>query len=159
MRSLVKLVAMAGVFSLGVFGIGCKRQVPDDIIQKAMERSLRAAPATASAMCGGQTRGFTSVKIVSKTKKADNTGSAHIKGRPWMSTTGAKLPTECEGDIDYAFTYTTKKIGRRTNTTWYLDKMALTAVQTPGVTFKPASDTPVDDDDDDPKTVGPGASQ
>lgn len=143
------LLATLGLLGVAAFACGCKRQVPDDILQKALERSLRSAPATASAMCGGTTRGFTSVKIVSKSKKADNTGSAHVKGKPWFNA-ATKLPDECEGDIDYAFTYTTKKIGRRTNTTWYLDKMQLTAVQTKGVAFKPVTETPPDEDDDDP---------
>jgi hypothetical protein len=142
------VLGMALMASVGV--LGCKRKVPDDIVNKAFDRVLRShAPNTVSAMCGGQTRGFTSVKTTIKSRLENNKGMVHVKGTPWMSTKGDKLPRECEGDLEYQFSYTTKKIGRSTNTTWYLDHVKLVAVQTPGVSLKTVDEDTDDTDDDD----------
>jgi hypothetical protein len=67
---------------------------------------------------------------------------------------GKPAPSQCEGDVEFKYPYTTKTIGagsrRRTQTTWYLTHMKLTAIQTPGVAFKPFEEDPEGDDDDTP---------
>jgi len=127
---------------------GCQRSVPEDIINKSLSSALRSAPATASAMCGVAVKGLSSVTVTVKKRGEKNTGVAHIVGQPWL-TKGA--PDRCEGDVEYAYSYTTKssRTGRkrRTTVTWSLDSLKLVAVQTPGVTMKAVSETPPADDD------------
>ncbi len=132
-------LGVVAVASLSLFG--CKRQVPTDIVQKSLTSSLRNAPMTASAMCGAQTRGFTSSTITITKRNPDNTGVAHVRGTPWM---GQGVPSSCEGDVEYRYTYSTRKIGRNTRTTWYLEHLKLVAVQTKGVQLKQVDET-VDD--------------
>ena len=131
---------------------GCKKTVPNDIVQKSLNNALRHAPVTASAMCGVNAKGITGTVVTVKTRGENNTGVAHVKGSSLFATGGVKT---CEGDIEFAYTYSSKTTGpsrnRRTMTTWYLDHMKLVAVQTPGVTLKGAGDEKVDDDDDDSK--------
>ena len=129
---------------------GCKKTVPTDIVQKSLNNALRHAPVTASAMCGVNAKGITGTVVTVKTRGENNTGVAHVKGSSLFATGGIKT---CEGDLEFAYTYSSKTTGpsrnRRTMTTWYLDHMKLVAVQTPGVTLKGAGDEKVDDDDDD----------
>jgi hypothetical protein len=138
-----KWVAVAILSSVGLFG--CKKQVPTDIVQKSLTSSLRHAPQTASAMCGATTRGLASSTITVTKRGEKNSGIAHVKGSPWP---GQGVPSTCEGDVEFAYTYESKKIGRRTRTTWFLEHLKLTAVQTKGVTFKPVEEKVADDDDD-----------
>jgi hypothetical protein len=138
MRAWVLGLVFVGA-SLGL--VGCKRQVPRDIVQKSLTSSLRSAPMTASAMCGAQTRGLVSSTITVTKTNPDNTGVAHVRGTPWMAP---GVPSSCEGDVEFRYSYQTKKIGRNTRTTWYLDHMKLIAVQTKGVQLKQVDET-VDD--------------
>lgn len=143
---LVTVVALSAV-SL----VGCKKQVPRDIVQKSIKNAIRVAPMTASAMCGTTVRGLANATISVKDSKKDNTGTAHIVGYPMGGTVG-QTPTTCEGDVEYAYSFTSKTTGikrKRTMTTWYLDKLKLVAVQTKGVTFKPVEESANDQDDDD----------
>jgi hypothetical protein len=149
-----KLVVVAFAFSL----FGCKfleKKVPEDIVQKALNQSLRHLGGTASAMCGGPTKGIINATVTIKSRGEKNTGVAHVKGSPWP-TAGEDLPSKCEGDIEYAFSYKTKTYGigkkKKTETTWFLDSVKLTAVQTEGVKFKgekEESNDPDKDGDDD----------
>ncbi len=127
---------------------GCKKQVPNDIVQKSMTNALRHAPATAAAMCGNGAKGLTNTRITVTKRGENNTGTVHVKGTS-MFGQGIK---DCEGDVEYLYTFTQKTTGpsrrRNTTTTWYLDHMKLVAVQTPGVTLRGAADEKADDDDD-----------
>ena len=131
---------------------GCKKQVPNDIVQKSLTNALRHAPVTATAMCGVSAKGITGTVVTVKTRGENSTGVAHVKGSSLFSQGGIKT---CEGDVEFAYSYTSKTTGpsrnRRTMTTWYLDHMKLVAVQTPGVTLKGGADESVADDDDDGK--------
>ena len=149
------LAIMVGFASIGSTGCGIlkffEKKVPDDIVQKALTQTLRHAPVTASAMCGADTAGLASSTVTIKTRGEKSTGTAHVVGTPWP---GEDTPSKCEGDIEFAFSYSTKTYGsrrnRRTETTWFLDKMKLTAVQTKGVKFKEGKDeTPTADEADD----------
>lgn len=145
MRKVVLLAAVVGALSM----MGCKRQVPNDIIQKSLKNALTfGAPNTTSAMCGTNVRGLVGPSITVTKKNGDNSGSAHVSGSPIGGGVGA--PSRCEGDIEFRYTYTTKTTGIRrktTTTTWYLDNIKLTAVQTKGVTFKPVDETANDQDE------------
>ena len=129
---------------------GCKKQVPSDIVQKSMKNFITFhAPNTTSAMCGTQVRGLISPTIIVTKRNPDNTGTAHVAGAP-MGAFGSNVPSRCEGDVDFKYTYTTKTRGVRrkvTTTTWYLDTAKLTAVQTKGVAFKPVDEVASDEDD------------
>lgn len=134
----------------------CKRSVPEDIVDKSLRRTLLNAPGIASAMCGVPVRGFSSVKATITKRGENNTGTAHLVGTPWL---GKGTPPQCEGDVEYAYSYTSKtsRSGRRrqTNVTWSLDALKLVGVSTPGVTLKPVTEAPAagddDGDDKDPK--------
>jgi len=144
MRNAGLVIALVGAMSL----VGCKRSVPNDIVQKSIKNAIRQAPLTSSAMCGAEVRGLANATISIKSRGKENTGVAHIKGFP-MGGVG-KAPTTCEGDVEYAYSYTSKTTGykrKTTTTTWYLDKMKLVAVQTNGVAFKPVEEKANDEDD------------
>jgi hypothetical protein len=144
-----KVMTVAAIFC-ALTTTACKRQVPNDIIQKSMKNAITFhAPNTTSAMCGTTVRGLISPTIVVTKKNPDNTGTAHVAGSP-MGAFGPNSPSRCEGDIDFKYSYTTKTRGIRrktTTTTWYLDSFKLTAVQTKGVTFKPVDEAANDEDD------------
>jgi hypothetical protein len=145
MRKLVLAAAILGALTT----TGCKRQVPNDIIQKSLKNALTFhAPATTSGMCGTSVHGLVSPSISVTKKNPDNSGTAHISGSPLGG--GAGAPSRCEGDIEFRYTYTTKTTGIRrktTTTTWYLSNIKLTAVQTKGVTFKAVDEAASDEDD------------
>lgn len=151
MGSWGKLLVGA-TMALALVSSGCERKVPEDIVRKSMQSAMRQAPNTTSAMCGVPVKGFatTEVKITKRGEK--NTGTAHLIGKPWP---GLNLPKQCEGDVEYAYSYTSKtsRSGRRrqTTVTWSLEQLKLIAVQTPGVTFKAVQEAPpeADDGDDD----------
>lgn len=146
MRNAVLVVTVLGALSV----VGCKKSVPQDIVQKSIKNAVRHAPLTASAMCGTNVRGLANATISIKTRGADNTGVAHVVGFPMGGTVG-QTPTSCEGDVEYAYSYTSKTRGykrKTTTTTWSLDKMKLVSVQTKGVQFKPVEENANDDDDD-----------
>jgi len=140
-------VVMMGAMSM----FGCKKQVPTDIVQKSLRSALRThAPVTTSAMCGVNVKGLVNANITSVTRKSDgSSGTAHISGAPWMAP-GA--PANCEGDVEFKYTYSQKTSGSRkrktTTTTWYLEHVKLTAVQTKGVAFKSVDEDASDDDDE-----------
>ncbi len=146
--SLGKLLVCAAV-GLAVSTSGCERKVPEDIVKKSMQSAFRQAPNTASAMCGVPVKGFSTSEVKITKRGEKNTGVAHIIGKPWL---GANTPKQCEGDVEYAYSYTSKtsRSGRRrqTTVTWSLDQLKLIAVQTPGVTFKPVQEAPPEADDD-----------
>ena len=147
MRKTV-VVALVALVSMSL--MGCKKQVPNDIVQKSLTNALRHAPNTSSAMCGAGVRGLASSKITNITKGPDNKGKAHVTGTPWMAQ-GA--PSSCEGDVEFHYSYTTRTTGYKrkvTTTTWTLDDLKLVAVQTKGVTFKPVDEKPDDGDEDPP---------
>jgi hypothetical protein len=75
-------------------------------------------------------------------KDAENKGTVHVTS---SQQNGAKM-IPCEGDLTYAFSYKSRTIGKRTTVTWSLDDIKLTAVQTPGVNFKPVEEKPDDND-------------
>jgi hypothetical protein len=152
-----RLCAFGKLFVCAALGLslssaGCDRKVPEDIVQKSMKGAFRQAPNTASAMCGVPVKGFSSTEVKISKRGEKNTGVAHIVGKPWM---GVNVPKQCEGDVEYAYSYTSKtsRSGRKrqTTVTWSLDQLKLIAVQTPGVTFKPVQEAPpeADDGDDD----------
>ncbi len=147
MRKGMILALMVGTLSL----LGCKKQVPTDIVQKSMRNALRLhAPATTSAMCGTTVKGLVNANVTNVVRKPDgSSGTAHISGAPWL-TAGA--PANCEGDIEFKFSFTQKTTGPRkrktTTTTWFLDHIKLTAVQTKGVPFKPVDENSSDEDDE-----------
>jgi len=155
MNRFATLVLAVMVGGAGVSASGCKffeKKVPDDIVQKALTQTLRHAPYTASAMCGADIRGFANSTVTIKSRGEKSTGVAHVKGTPWPSASD-DVPSSCEGDIEFAFSYSTKTYGtkrnRRTETTWFLDKMLLVAVQTKGVKFKEAKEEKPDENADD----------
>jgi hypothetical protein len=120
---------------------GCKRQVPDKIVQDVVKKFLRHAPNTASAVCGFQRPGLTLSNVKVTKKDAENKGTVHVTS---SQQNGTKM-VNCEGDLSYAFSYKSRTIGKRTTVTWTLDDIKLTAVQTPGVNFKPFVEKPDDD--------------
>lgn len=147
MRKVWVVAVLFGAMSM----MGCKKQVPTDIVQKSLRNAMRHAPATASAMCGANVRGLVNANITEVKRGKDNKGTAHVSGAPWLSP-GA--PKRCEGDVEFEYTYSQKTRGVRrkvTTTTWYLQHLRLVAVQTPGVAWanKPVDEDPDDDDDDD----------
>jgi hypothetical protein len=150
MRKAMVLAIMIGAMSLA----GCKKQVPTDIVQKSLRNALRThAPNTTSAMCGAPVKGLINANITNVVRAKDGTtGTAHISGAPW---TAPGAPASCEGDLEFKYTYSQKTTGprkrRTTTTTWFLDHVKLTAVQTKGVTFKPVDESSSDEDDDDNK--------
>ena len=141
------VAVMIGAISL----MGCKKQVPVDIVQKSLRNALRVnAPLTTSGMCGVTVKGLINANITNVVRKPDGvTGTAHVSGAPWTSP-GA--PASCEGDVEFKYTFTKKTSGsskrRKTTTTWFLDRVKLTAVQTKGVVFKPIDESSSDDDED-----------
>jgi hypothetical protein len=148
MRKGIVLALIVGAMSL----TGCKKQVPTDIVQKSLRNALRLhAPATTSAMCGTNVKGLVNANITNVQRKPDgSSGTAHISGAPW-ATPGA--PSNCEGDLEFKYSFTQKTTGprkrRTTTTTWYLDHIKLTAVQTKGVVFKSVDENASDDDDEE----------
>ena len=144
MRKVVLVAAIFGALTM----TGCKRQVPNDIIQKSLKNALTfGAPNTTSGMCGTNVRGLVGPSITVTKKNPDNSGTAHISGSPIGGGVGA--PSRCEGDVEFHYTYTTKTTGIRrktTTTTWYLSNIKLTAVQTKGVTFHPVDEAANDED-------------
>jgi hypothetical protein len=140
------VAVMIGAMSL----MGCKKQVPAEIVQKSLRNALRVnAPLTTSGMCGVGVKGLINANITNVVRKPDGvTGTAHVSGAPWTSP-GA--PANCEGDVEFKFTFTKKTRGsaarRKTTTTWFLDRVKLTAVQTRGVAFKPIDESSSDDDE------------
>ena len=148
---------VAGLALLGVGLVtlsGCKRQVPDDIVRKTMTSAVRMhAAGLVSVMCGGTTKGLTNpVVTVTKKNPDGSTGTAHVRGGPLFFSGKTPAPSQCEGDVDFTYTYTSRTTGssrnRRTTTTWYLQHMKLTAVQTPGVSMRPFDEDPEGDLDD-----------
>jgi hypothetical protein len=141
------VAVMIGAMSL----MGCKKQVPVDIVQKSLRNALRLnAPLTTSGMCGASVKGLINANITNVVRKPDGvTGTAHVSGAPWTSP-GA--PANCEGDVEFKYTFTKKTSGstrrRKTTTTWFLDRVKLTAVQTRGVVFKPIDESSSDDDEE-----------
>lgn len=159
----MKLAGSVFLIALATSSLGCKffeKKVPEDIVNKALNQSLRHMAGTATAMCGGTTRGLIDAKVTIKSRGEKNTGVAHVKGSPWP-TAGEDLPSKCEGDVEFAFSFTTKSYGtgkkRRTETTWFLDKIKLVAMQTDGVKFKgekeETNDPEADDSDEEEKPV------
>lgn len=151
----MRKIAVFAMLGLGMFTLsGCKRQVPDDIVKKTMTSAIRMhAAGLVSVMCGGSTKGLSNPTVTVTKKNPDGTtGTAHVRGAP-MFFQGKVTPSQCEGDVDFAFTYTSRTTGsgkrRHTMTTWYLQHMKLTAVQTPGVTMKAFEEDPEGDVDDD----------
>jgi hypothetical protein len=145
--SLGAMAVVVGAMSL----LGCKKQVPTDIVQKSLRNALRLhAPQTTSAMCGANVKGLINANVTNVVRKPDGvTGSAHISGAPWAAP-GA--PPLCEGDVEFKYTSTQKTSGPRkrktTTTTWFLDHVKLTGVQTRGVVFKSVDENASDEDDD-----------
>ena len=144
-KALLGTVVLAALMSMG-----CKKQVPNDIVQKSLKGALRShAPATTSAMCGAKVRGLSNATITVTSKNKDNTGVAHVRGSPWLAP---GTPPFCEGDVEFRYTSTSKTTGgrrRTTTTTWYLEHVKLVGVQTPGVANVTADEDPDGDDDDD----------
>ena len=142
-KALVFAVVIAAVSMLG-----CKKQVPNDIVQKTLKGALSThAPATTSAMCGVRVKGLTNATITVKSKTGENTGIAHVKGTPWL---GEKTPPFCEGDVEFKYSSTSKTTGARRKaktTTWYLEHVKLVGVQTPGVANVTADEDPDGDDE------------
>ena len=145
MRKAMVLAVMLGAMSL----LGCKKQVPTDIVQKSLRNALRLhAPQTTSGMCGVQVKGLINANITNVVRKPDGaTGTAHVSGAPW-SAPGA--PALCEGDVEFKYSSKSRTTGstkrRTTTTTWFLEHVKLVAVQTRGVAFK-AVDEDADDED------------
>lgn len=140
---------LMGVLALvALTSTGCKKQVPNDIVQKTLKGALSShAPATTSAMCGVKVRGLSNSTITVTKKNPDNTGVAHVKGTPWMAQ---GTPPFCEGDVEFRYSFTSKTTGykrKSTTTTWYLEQVKLTAVQTPGVKSVTASEAPDGDEE------------
>src|SRR5262245_12689430 len=117
------------VFATVLFAMsttGCKKKVPNDIVQKTLRGALSShAPATTSAMCGVKVKGLSSSTITVKQTNADNTGVAHVKGTPWLAQ---GTPPFCEGDVQFKYSFTSKTSGykkKTTTTTWYLEHVKL----------------------------------
>ncbi len=143
--------AVAGVMLGAVLLSGCKKQVPDDIVKKTISSAMRMhAAGLVSIMCGGSAKGLSNPTVTIVKRGTESTGTAHIKGSPTFYQGKA---TQCEGDVEYSYTYSSKTIGagsrRRTMTTWYLQHMKLVAIQTPGVTFKTYEEDPEGEPDDE----------
>ncbi len=141
--------ALLGVMVLAAMPLlGCKKQVPNDIVQRSLKGALSThAPATTSAMCGKKVRGIPNATITVTKKNPDNTGIAHVKGSPWLAP---GTPAFCEGDVEFKYSSTSKTTGykrKTTTTTWYLEHVKLLAVQTPGVANTTADEDPDGDDD------------
>jgi hypothetical protein len=149
MRKGITIGVMAVAAAMSV--LGCKKQVPTDIVQKSLRNALRLhAPLTTSGMCGATVKGLINANVTNVVRKPDGvTGTAHVSGAPW---TAPGAPPLCEGDVEFKFTFTQKTTGstkrKRTTTTWFLDHVKLTAVQTKGVIFRPVDEASSDDDDD-----------
>mgnify|MGYP001222998306 CR=1 FL=1 len=148
MHKGIGLALIVGVMSL----TGCKKQVPTDIVQKSLRSALRFhAPATTAGMCGANVKGLLNATVTNVKRATDgSSGTAHISGAP-RATPGA--PPVCDGDVEFKYSYTKRTTGPRqrktTTTTWFLDHIKLTAVQTKGVTFKAVDENATDGDDDD----------
>jgi uncharacterized Zn-binding protein involved in type VI secretion len=147
MKTLTLLLGAAMVMSLA----GCKKMAPEDIVRSSITSAMRThASGLVSAMCGGPAQGLASPQVRVVSRIAGGTGTVHVSGKPTLYKGTA---TQCEGDIEYSFTYTTKTTGpskkRKTMTTWYLSHMKLVAVQTPGVALKPFEEDPEGNMDDD----------
>ena len=96
-------------------------------------------------------KGLINANVTNVVRKPDGvTGTAHISGAPWTSP-GA--PALCEGDVEFKFSFSQRTNGPRkrktTTTTWSLEHVKLTAVQTKGVAFKSIDENSSDDDDDE----------
>ena len=144
----MRKVLLAIVALLAISMVGCKKHVPNDIVQKTLVGALRShAPATTSAMCGVKVKGLSNATITVKSKNPDNTGIAHVRGAPWL---GPNTPPFCEGDVQFKYTFSQRTSGykrRTTTTTWYLENVKLTAVQTPNVSSTGADEAPDGDDE------------
>ena len=144
-----RVLAIAVVF-VAAFSTGCKKQVPNDIVQQSLRGALHThAPKSTSAMCGTNVRGLLGATITVKSKTPDNVGVAHVRGMP---VGGVKAPTFCEGDVEFKFSSSTKRSGykgRNTTTTWYLEHVKLVAINTPGVKPVQIDVDPDGDDDND----------
>ena len=144
-----RVLAIAVVF-VAAFSTGCKKQVPNDIVQQSLRGALHThAPKSTSAMCGTNVRGLLGATITVKSKTSDYVGIAHVRGMP---VGGVKAPTFCEGDVEFKFSSTTKTSGykrRNTTTTWYLEHVKLVAINTPGVKPVQIDEDPDGDDDND----------
>jgi hypothetical protein len=144
----MRKVLMLAVVLAAMSTMGCKKKVPNDIVQKSLRGALSShAPATTSAMCGVKVRGLTNPTITVKSTNSDNTGVAHVKGTPWLAP---GTPPFCEGDIQFKYSSTSKTTGykrKTTTTTWYLEHVKLLAIQTPGVANSTADEDPDGDED------------
>ena len=144
----MRKVLMVAVVIAATSTLGCKKTVPNDIVQRTLKGALSShAPATTSAMCGVRVKGLSNATITVKSKNADNTGIAHVKGTPWL---GAGTPSYCEGDVEFKYSSTARTTGykrKTTTTTWYLDHVKLIAIQTPGVANQTADEDPDGDDE------------
>ena len=144
-----RVLAIAVVF-VAAFSTGCKKQVPNDIVQQSLRGALHThAPKTTSAMCGTTVRGMIGTTVTVKSKTSDNIGVAHVRGMP---VGGVKAPTFCEGDVEFKFSSATKRTGykgRNSTTTWYLEHVKLMAITTPGVKPVSVDEDPDGDDDND----------
>jgi len=145
----MRRVLMFAVVIAAMSTLGCKKKVPNDIVQKSLRGALNHhAPLTVSAMCGVKTRGLSNSTITVKSTNPDNTGVAHVKGTPWLA---AGTPPFCEGDVEFRYSSTSKTSGykkKTTTTTWYLEHVKLLAIQTPGVANQSLDEDPDGDDDD-----------
>jgi len=139
---------MIAVTLMAMSTLGCKKKVPNDIVQKTLRGALSLhAPATTSAMCGLKVKGITNATITVKSVNPDNTGVAHVKGTPWLAP---GTPPFCEGDVQFKYTSTQKTTGykrKTTTTTWYLEHVKLVGVQTPGVANVTADEDPDGDEE------------
>jgi hypothetical protein len=161
MSRLTSLSMALVVGGIGLSTTGCQffeKKVPENIVSEVVGKVMKFnAPGIASAMCGGSTRGFTSVTVTIKSRGEKNHGVVHVKGKPWMSA-DEELPSTCEGDMEYAFSFKTRTYGigkrRRTETTWTLESLKLTAVQTKGVKFKEVDEKMDDNMDPDEEKGG-----
>jgi hypothetical protein len=132
--------------------VGCKKMAPEDVVRNSIVSAMRShAGGLVSAMCGVPAQGLPTPNIRVVSRIAGGTGTVHVSGKPMLK--GAGNAPQCEGDIEYSFTYTTKTTGpakkRKTMTTWYLNHMKLVAVQTPGVALKPFEEDPEGNMDED----------
>jgi len=146
-RPLILALALGSLFVMG-----CKKQVPTDIIQKSITYHVRNDAKFATIVCGVQAKGLSGAVVTVKSRGENSTGVAHVKGTSLFAQGGNKT---CDADLEFAYTFTQKTTGpsrnRRTTTTWYLTHLKLVAVQTPGVTLNGPVDEDVDDDEDDGK--------
>jgi hypothetical protein len=145
---LMRKALIGAVVLTAMSMVGCKKQVPNDIVQKTLKGALSShAPATTSAMCGVKVRGLSNATITVKSKTAENVGIAHVRGTPWLA---AGTPAFCEGDVEFKYSFTSKTTGykrKTTTTTWYLEHVKLVGVQTPGVANATADEDPDGDDE------------